>query len=227
MVHRRGACLSGCQFAMVQPQRDDMAITVCRDRFPAAVAGCITARHGNGRGERPSAVIGTGREQSCTAGGLRRPHDHDRWIARAPRNQRNTWRLLAGDARLTGLPIYARRRTEGASAVATAGAIDIGDALVRTGDPHERYKLTGRRQRRVCVRTTVDPNVGGATAHALWRCRYHERRTEEHQTGFRQIHMCPSRQSVSNQKVRRTPNWIVLGSPTAVIWLNVDTGFVG
>src|ERR1700752_700217 len=29
------------------------------------------------------------------------------------------------------------------------------------------------------------------------------------------------------QKVNRSPNWKARGSPTAVIWLNVATGFVG
>src|SRR5690349_11055083 len=31
----------------------------------------------------------------------------------------------------------------------------------------------------------------------------------------------------SNQNVTLTPNWSVLGSPTAVTWLNVDTGVLG
>ena len=72
--HRRVAR----QLAMIEPHRVDAAAGLDGDRFPAAIAGGIGARHDRGRRERPSAVVRARLEQLGPVRALRRPDDHDR-----------------------------------------------------------------------------------------------------------------------------------------------------
>ena len=138
---------------MIEPDCLRAALLVGRNRFPTAIAGCISARHERGLAERSSAVGRLRSQHSGAACAPRRPHDHDSRHRPRAACEGHSGRLLTVGSYIARRRVDSNRCAKRGTGVTADGGEDVCCARRDRRGPHGHNERLIGGQRDICARS--------------------------------------------------------------------------